>query len=167
MPRIALPIAVLMLALAASAGAAVPAEVNPSDSGQAVAAQDFRSPDARTAAVTTSVAALSQDYRSPDARTAAVTTSVPPSAQDLRSPDGGRVAFTSVPVLQDLRSPDGGPSGGFGSSVPASAPAPAVTDGGGSFAWGYLVAAIGVALLGLGAVLITHRRHHHGLAPGH
>jgi hypothetical protein len=167
MPRIALPIAVVMLALAASASAAVPAEINTSETGQAVTAQDFRSPDARTAAVTTSVAALAQDFRSPDARTAALTTAVAPSAQDLRSPDGGRVPFSSVPVLQDLRSPDSGPAGGFGSSVPASAPAPAVTDGGGSFAWGYLVAAIGIALLGLGAVLITYRRHHHGLAPGH
>jgi hypothetical protein len=167
MPRIALPIAVLMLALAASAGAVIPAEVNPSDSGQAVAAQGYRSTEARTVTKPDpEVLALAQDYRSADAQTAAVTTSVAPAAQDVRSPDGGRVPFTSAPVAEDLRSPDGGPAGGFGSSVPATAPAPVVSDGG-SFAWGYLAAAIAAALLGLGALLLTYRRHHHGLAPGH
>jgi hypothetical protein len=92
------------------------------------------------------------DYRAPDARPAVVT-------QDYRSPDAQKpIAFRATLVAPDLRSPDARPTGRF---VP---PVPGHTSS--SFEWGYLALGIAMALLALGAVLITQRRRHHGLAIG-
>jgi hypothetical protein len=158
MSKIALSITVLVLALAASAGAMTPSEFR-SDARPALATQDFRSPDARPAPVL-----AAQDFRSPDARPAPVpATPAQPATQDFRSPDGGAFPAGSAPAVQDLRSPDGRPTGAFSPEVPA---APALQPSDGSFGWGYLAAAIGAALLAMSAALITYRRRHHGLAPG-
>jgi hypothetical protein len=140
--KIAVPIAVLMAAFAASASADTPPGFSSSAFGPAaVVAQDFRSPDARVVVATeTQQSAANQDFRSPDAGTAA-----------------------SAPFVQDLRSPDSSPAGTFAPPVPASA----ASEPSDSFAWGYLAAAIAAALLGLSALLLTYRRRHQGLAPGH
>jgi hypothetical protein len=92
MSKIASLVAVLILALAATASAAT---------------QDFRSPDAQPAIV-------KQDLRSPDARPVPVQ----PVTQDYRSPDARPVPVQ--PVAQDLRSPDALLSGRFQPSVPAA-----------------------------------------------
>ena len=143
MSKIAVPIAVLMLALAASATADTPPGFSSSDFGPAIAAQDFRSPDARIAPATGTQPA--------------------PAGQDFRSPDGGAFPAGSAPVYQDLRSPDTGPTGAFAPPAPSSP----TTEPGDSFAWGYLAATIAAALLLLSWLLLTFRRRHHGLATGH
>jgi hypothetical protein len=143
MSKIAVPIAVLMFAFAASASADTPPGFSSSDFGPAVVAQDFRSPDARAVLATETQPA--------------------PAGQDLRSPDGGAFPAGSIPFIQDLGSPDTGPTGAFAPPVPSAL----ATEPGDSFAWGYLAAMIAAALVLLSWLLLTFRRRHHGLAPGH
>ena len=118
------------------------------DAAAPVVKQDLRSPDARDAAVTSSLAGTSnatQDLRSPDARDAASSSVVGTGAvQDLRSPDARDAATLNVRPTE---------------------PVPAVeTPSADGFEWGH--AAIGAAamlaiVLGIGgtAALVSSRRH--------
>ena len=153
----------------------------------AAGAQDFRTPDARDAALgldrgeatasTESTAA--RDLRSPDARDAArgltrnsviVTSTTVVGSRDLRSPDArdaargftrGAVAVAVAPS-QDLRSPDSRDAAlGYDPAVQTPAPAAASPDSDG-FQWES--AAIGAGILALlvltavGGVATVRRR---------